>query len=121
MFDPKAKSTPLAATTYRVTHGSERGIGSLAAERENLSQYRAAVVEDMAHKAVRVEPEEFLKEFLRSNNDESPHYDYNVFKDVEGAKTMTEARVADKFVSCTIMCLRSPTTTSLSDYGSQPP
>lgn len=121
MYDPKAKSTPVAAPAYRVTHGSERGAGSLAAERENLSQYRAAVVEDMAHKAVRVEPEEFLKEFFHSNNNERRHYDYNVFKDVEGAKTMTEAQVADKFVSCPIASLRSGTTTSLSDYGSQSP
>ncbi len=104
-----------------MTHGSQRDTGSLAAEREKLSQYLAAVVEDMAHKAVRVEPEEFLQEFLHSTNDRRPRWDYNVFKDIEGAKTMTEAQIADKFVSCIIIYPRSRTTTLLLDHRSQPP
>lgn len=65
----------------------------------------------MAHKAVRMEPDEFLKEFLDSKNDQCSHWDYNVFKDIEGAKKMTEAQVQDKFVSRTIICLCSRSTT----------
>lgn len=63
----------------------------------------------MEHKAVMMEPNEFLKEFLDSKNDQCPHWDYNVFKDIEGAKKMTEMQVQDKFVSLlSCVCVRDP-------------
>lgn len=105
MIVPQPRSTPVLATAFKVQHDSQRGPGSLAGARVRLTQYRAAAVEDMAHKAIRMEPEEFLCKFLRRtwvfDHDEPgpPQWDHNVFKGVEDAANMKEDVIAEKFVS----------------------
>ncbi|KAL1942227.1 hypothetical protein VTO73DRAFT_6291 [Trametes versicolor] len=105
MIVPQPRSTPVLATAFKVQHDSQRGPGSLAGARVRLTQYRAAAVEDMAHKAIRMEPEEFLCKFLRRtwvfDHDEPgpPQWDHNVFKGVEDAANMKEDAIAEKFIA----------------------
>ncbi|KAI8983168.1 hypothetical protein BD414DRAFT_508316 [Trametes punicea] len=96
-------STPVSAGRIHTQHGVEvPGFVSLAAEHQSLGQYRAASAEDMAHKAVRLEPEEFLNHFFKSPSPADAHkppaWDFNVFEGVADAKNMKEGTIAQIFV-----------------------
>lgn len=104
------ESSPIPFGAYRVHHATAPGPGSLAAERQDRSQYRAASADDMAHKAIRLEPREFLESFfplsppptpsadLETRAKEQPCWDHNVFQELEDAENMVEAKIADLFV-----------------------
>ncbi|KAL7279906.1 hypothetical protein ACG7TL_006315 [Trametes sanguinea] len=77
---------------------------SLAYEyRKGVVQYRAAVAEDMAHKAVPLEPQEFLDNFLKAPCqhllDTPPPLDGNPFEAISGAANMVESQISELFVT----------------------
>lgn len=119
-------TSPLAATKYGTRHGgAEEGSGtrSIAARRKTLTQYRAAIVEDMAHKAICYETEDFLDEFFPLcagvSKDDHPEWQYDLFKDLEDARHMCEAEVSEAFVSTYLTTPPFPAAYRPSDQGSQ--
>lgn len=109
----KLHTSPLAANKYSTRHGADdSGTRSLAAARRTRTQYRAAAVEDMAHKAVQLETDEFLAKFfpLREDKAESdcPKLNHDLFKDLKDAESMSEAEVSEAFVSTYLPTLYLP-------------
>ncbi|KAL7279912.1 hypothetical protein ACG7TL_006321 [Trametes sanguinea] len=77
---------------------------SLAYEhRKSVVPYRAAAVEDMAHKAILLEPEEFLEHVLQgpAHSPEQPwawEVQMNPFEDLRDASSMKESQISELFV-----------------------
>ncbi|CDO70148.1 hypothetical protein BN946_scf184315.g2 [Trametes cinnabarina] len=104
MDSPQFHSTPIRGKSF-ITHNREiiSGHCSIATERlPGNKQYRAAAVEDMAHKAVRLEVEEFLQHFLKapgsSSSDMPPTLDFNPFAEISKADEMQESEISKAFV-----------------------
>ncbi|KAI9060450.1 hypothetical protein FKP32DRAFT_1605331 [Trametes sanguinea] len=97
-------STPVAAKRFK-THNRAATTGdcSLANQfRFGQIQCRAAAVEDMAHKAVRLEPEEFLDHFLKRPGPlpttNPPELESNPFDGLANAANMQESEISRLFV-----------------------
>ncbi len=120
MDSSDVESTPISFDSYRVHHATAPGPGSLAGERVCRSQYCAASAEDMAHKAIRLNPKEFLKRFfplspssspsadLEARVEDRPRCDHNVFRELEDAENMLEAEVAALFVRLLLRVAYNP-------------
>ncbi|KAJ3007316.1 hypothetical protein NUW54_g3590 [Trametes sanguinea] len=96
-------STPIAGGRFR-THNwaTTPGDCSLAYEyRKGVVQYRAAAVEDMAHKALPLEPEVFLENFLKGPcqhlSETPPPLDGNPFEHIADAADMVESKISELF------------------------
>ena len=89
--------TPLARNG-RVFHANSL-VGDLA--RVNLEQYRNQAVEDMARRAVRVEAEKFIEDFLVSAKVTTgpPTPTRNPFERLEKADEWNEAKISATLVS----------------------
>ncbi|CDO72094.1 hypothetical protein BN946_scf184962.g37 [Trametes cinnabarina] len=104
MDSPHIHSTPLnnkASTNY--SRSKEPGHSSLANEfRVRVGQYRAAIVEDMAHKAVRLEIEEFVTHLLKApgpfSSDTRPTLNFIPFESIANAADMLESEISTLFV-----------------------
>ncbi|EIW53024.1 uncharacterized protein TRAVEDRAFT_75206 [Trametes versicolor FP-101664 SS1] len=104
---PKLQASPVSATTYKTQNGTT-GTGpiSLAAEFHRRNQYRAAAVEDMAHKAVRMDAKTFRDKFFPLpavvSPDDRPEWDRNLFKGLAKVEAtdpeMLEAKTAEEFI-----------------------
>ncbi|KAL1942167.1 hypothetical protein VTO73DRAFT_6231 [Trametes versicolor] len=104
---PKLQASPVSATTYKTQNGTT-GTGpiSLAAEFHRRNQYRAAAVEDMAHKAVRMDAKTFRDKFFPLpavvSPDDRPEWDCNLFKGLAKVEAtdpeMLEAKTAEEFI-----------------------
>ncbi|KAI0631769.1 hypothetical protein C8Q77DRAFT_1272678 [Trametes polyzona] len=80
---------------------------SVAVKYQGPGQYHEACVEDMAHKAVKIEPVEFMKNFFplpleKMPMDDKPlipRWGASVFKDLKGAEKLAEKEVQRRFVA----------------------
>ncbi|KAI0631766.1 hypothetical protein C8Q77DRAFT_1074732 [Trametes polyzona] len=78
---------------------------SVAVKHQAPGQYREACVEDMAHKAVKIEPVEFMKHFFPLPSEKMPTDDKpliprwgaSVFEDLKGAEKMSKKEVQRRF------------------------
>ncbi|CDO71499.1 hypothetical protein BN946_scf184909.g93 [Trametes cinnabarina] len=104
MNHPKFHSTPIRSGSFSSRNREITSSQcSLAVEyRRGNNQYRAAAVEDMAHKAVRLEVDEFLQHFLKapgpSSSDLPPTLDFNPFEGIAKATEMQESEISKEFV-----------------------
>ncbi|KAL7279891.1 hypothetical protein ACG7TL_006300 [Trametes sanguinea] len=98
-------STPVAVRRFKTRNwATTPGDCSLAYERrKNAVGYRAAIALDMAHKAVLLEPEEFLDNFLKAPCqhllDTPPPLVGNPFEAIAGAAGMVESQISELFVA----------------------
>lgn len=98
------QASPVSVGSFRTQNGTtDTGPRSLAAEHQVRAQYRAAAVEDMAHRAVRMKTADFRDKFFPLPTtvppSDQPQWDVNMFKGLEKAQDMVEARVSEEFVS----------------------
>ncbi|CDO75325.1 hypothetical protein BN946_scf184848.g2 [Trametes cinnabarina] len=101
---PQHQSSPVGLGRL-VVHNRSNSAGHSSLSNELgvlVGQYRAAAVEDMAHKAIRVEVEEFLVHFLKtsgpSSSNSPPTLDVNPFEGLANAVNMQESEISDFFV-----------------------
>ncbi|OJT13251.1 hypothetical protein TRAPUB_10186 [Trametes pubescens] len=106
---PNLQASPVSANTYK-TRNSTTGTGpiSLAAEFHRRNQYRAAAVEDMAHKAVRLDAKTFRDKFFSLpadvSPDDRPQWAHDLFKGLAKVKdkdtepNMSEAQISEEFI-----------------------
>ncbi|KAL7279887.1 hypothetical protein ACG7TL_006296 [Trametes sanguinea] len=98
-------STPVAVRRFKTRNwATTPGDCSLAYQHSrSVVQYRAAIVQDMAHKAVLLEPEEFLDNFLKTPCqhllDTPPPLVGNPFEAIAGAAGMLESQISELFVA----------------------
>ncbi|KAI9058412.1 hypothetical protein FKP32DRAFT_1606819 [Trametes sanguinea] len=105
MDSAELHSTPIAGRRF-ITHNwaTTPGDCSLTFEfHHGLVQYRAAAVEDMAHKAVPLDPEEFLEHVLNgpAHSSENPwawELQVNPFEELRNAASMKESQISELFV-----------------------
>ncbi|KAI0641639.1 hypothetical protein C8Q79DRAFT_1014077 [Trametes meyenii] len=95
-----AQSTPVAHGTYRVQHDSRgQASGSIAHERKSLAQYRLASADDMAHKAVRMEPAEFIATYFTLPSwPARPEWPSNIFSELAKGGALLEAEIMERFI-----------------------
>ncbi|KAJ2991638.1 hypothetical protein NUW54_g8139 [Trametes sanguinea] len=101
MFSANANSTPLAL--HRISSQFASGPARIAKEFQSLAQYRLALVDDMAHKAVRMEVPDFADTFLPLPAgvllEEHPAWATDIFGDLAEGGALLESEIADKFVN----------------------
>ena len=99
------QSTPIAKirSTVRFRNTFAAGHISIGAQFATLIQFRAAAVEDMAHKAVRVDANTFADMFFPLPNsvtvDDHPAWPENVFDELSKGNELLEIDIQQRFVS----------------------
>ncbi|KAH9884202.1 hypothetical protein C8Q73DRAFT_669856 [Cubamyces lactineus] len=98
-----AVSTPIAFGRSAVCHGrSFKGFNSIGAEFATLGQVRLAAVEDMAHKAVRMEVADFQDSFFPLpdgiTTEQHPQWPADVFNGLATGDKLTEEEIQACFV-----------------------
>lgn len=106
-----AKSTPIAFEKSTTRHGRHfKGVNSIGAEFATLGQVRLAAVEDMAHKAVRMEVSDFQDTFFPLpegvTTDQHPQWPADIFNGLAAGEKLTEQEIQTHFV-CFSYCTRS--------------
>ncbi|KAI9058417.1 hypothetical protein FKP32DRAFT_1606823 [Trametes sanguinea] len=98
-------STPIAGRRFK-THNPATTPGDCSLGFEfhlGVGPYRAAVAQDMAHKAIPLEPQVFLDNFLKGPchhlSGTMPPLEGNPFEDMAGAAGMVESQISELFVS----------------------
>ena len=100
---PNAASTPIAFEKSAVRHGRQfKGVNSIGSEFATLGQVRLAAVEDMAHKAVRMEVSEFQDTFFPlpegTTADQHPQWPADIFDGLAAGDKLTEQEIQTRFV-----------------------
>ncbi|KAI0359376.1 hypothetical protein OH77DRAFT_1517852 [Trametes cingulata] len=93
------ETTPMGRRTFAVRHDpSGLGPGSLAAQFKTLKQYRLASAEDMAHKAIRMEPAAFADRFFPVPSDATrPRWAPNTFNRLALGGALLETQIVERF------------------------
>ncbi|CDO76863.1 hypothetical protein BN946_scf184402.g4 [Trametes cinnabarina] len=98
MANSNVNGTPVA-NRYSTQFGS--GSISIPKQFVSLAQYRLALVDDMAHKAIRMEVSEFADRFLPLPSgisfEDHPEWPTDIFSDLAEGGTLLESDIADRF------------------------